>query len=207
MRFLKPELVGDATYFEDYAKDGLPEDEQSRGYYVNPKRLLRLIDLAAAEHLPLWDFHVENFLDVGAATGHVMQRFHKEANLDVLGIEPSSWCKERVIPQYYWKILWAKFLDVSYALGDSSWDLVFDCISLYSTNSKLLKSTTRELYRVCAKVIVVSLWDQADDALVSLAVTKEELITYLSKVGYAAVVPAKLTNSVVSYDYLIGFKL
>ena len=144
-------------------KFGVPYFRRYDGYnsYVdvplailpNADRVLRAVDKVAGRTV-----RVQSVLEVGAATGRVLQQFERRG-YRTLGVEISSWARERALPGA--QILWGPWLKVSHYLGDESFDLVLDSTAEYEPNRTVGRSLA-ELWRATRVVLAVEHSD-ADD--------------------------------------------
>ena len=120
-------------YFEDYNK-GRPYGHASQWTDQN-------LDYGGMNIISYWnhycerhclDNYIESLLDIGAADGSFMHRLQtKHPDLEIHGIESSTWGRRHVRPDMKDAILFDDWLDVSRQYEDNEYDIVLDFVSQY----------------------------------------------------------------------------
>ena len=152
--------VGSKAYFKAYGWNGEPYGKHWG--CVAGRTALRYWDLL--HHVFGYApeaFRIRSLLDIGAATGGLLEQISKVYDIDMYGVESSEWAERNVLPEWKSRIVFDTWPDCSKRFRQDQFDLVLDCVAHYLEEDQL-DTHFGEMRRI-AKMGIISYISAEDD--------------------------------------------
>jgi hypothetical protein len=203
-------------YFESYGQTGRSYTRAMARSVVNCRNILKAWDRLVRRHFgadAVERYRIDSFLDVGAATGRLVEQFARVCPV-AMGVECASWPRAHLPRHLAGRMLWGDFVACSGLWADGSFDLVFDSSAMYADSLRESRRCLAEVRRICGKGALVYYYDMADctpaevaryDRYARVLPPREDWLEMLWRAGFDVVHPWTFTGR-YCYDVIFGLK-